>query len=158
MFLTVEEMKDVLYSYQADEIAEGDEQIIENGINAAVNEVRAYFTASNQKQWNDGRPKYDIDKIFGAAGDARDPWVLRMCKTMAAWNICELSNVDIIYDKVKERYDNVIKTLEKIAGIGEYKDSPTLTPDLPTIEPDPDDGSSSQKPFRYGSRKKFRHE
>lgn len=157
MFLTVEEMKDVLYSYQADEIAEGDEQIIENGINAAVNEVRAYFTASNQKQWNDGRPKYDIDKIFGATGDAREPWVLRMCKTVAAWNICELSNVDIIYDKVKERYDNVIKTLEKIAGIGEYKDSPTLTPDLPTIEPDPDDGSS-QKPFRYGSRKKFRHE
>ena len=158
MFLTVEEMKDVLYSYQADEIAEGDEQIIENGINAAVNEVRAYFTASNQKQWNDGRPKYDIDKIFGATGDARDPWVLRMCKTVAAWNICELSNVDIIYDKVKERYDNVIKTLEKIAGIGEYKDSPTLTPDLPTIEPDPDDGSSSQKPFSYGSRNKFRHE
>lgn len=158
MFLTVEEMKDVLYSYQADEIAEGDEQIIENGINAAVNEVRAYFTASNQKQWNDGRPKYDIDKIFSATGDSRDPWVLRMCKTVSAWNICELSNVDIIYDKVKERYDNVIKTLEKIAGIGEYKDSPTLTPDLPTIEPDPDDGSSNQKPFRYGSRKKFRHE
>lgn len=158
MFLTVEEMKDVLYSYQADEIAEGDEQIIENGINAAVNEVRAYFTASNQKQWNDGRPKYDIDKIFGATGDVRDPWVLRMCKTVAAWNICELSNVDIIYDKVKERYDNVIKTLEKIAGIGEYKDSPTLTPDLPTIEPDPDDGNSNQKPFRYGSRPKFRHE
>jgi hypothetical protein len=159
MFLTVEEMKDVLYSYQADEIAEGDEQIIENGINAAVNEVRAYFTASNQKQWNDGRPKYDIDKIFGATGADRDPFVLRMCKTVAAWNTCELSNVDIIYDKVKERYENVIKTLEKIAGMGDYKNSPTLTPDLPTIEPDPDDeNSNSQKPFRYGSRPKFRHE
>jgi hypothetical protein len=159
MFLTTEEMKDVLYSYQADEIAEDDEQIIDNGILAGVSEVKAYFTASNQKQWNDGRPKYDVNKIFGTTGSDRDPFVLRMCKTVAAWNICELSNVDIIYDHVKERYENVIKTLEKIAGMGDYKNSPTLTPDLPTIDPDPDDDdSSSQKPFHYGSRPKFRHE
>ena len=158
MFLTVEEMKDVLYAYQADEIAEGDEQIIENGINAAVNEVRAYFTASNQKQWNDGRPQYDIGKIFGAAGIYRDPWILRMCKTVAAWNICELSNVDIIYDKVKERYGNVIKTLEKIAGIGDYKDSPALTPDLPTIDETGDETGPAKLPFRFGSRNKFSHE
>jgi len=157
MFLTVQEMKDVLYKYQADEIAEGDIQIIINGINAAVNEVRAYFTASNQRKWSDGRPKYDVDKIFGAKGRNRDPWVLRMCKTVAAWNICELSNVDIIYDQVRERYLNVIKTLEKIAGVGEYKDSPIITPDLPTIENDPD-GEGNQKPFRYGSRAKFNHE
>jgi hypothetical protein len=159
MFLTTEEMKDVLYGYQANEIAEGDEQIIDNGILAGVSEVKAYLTASNQKQWNDGRPKYDVNKIFGATGSDRDPFVLRMCKTVAAWNICELSNVDILYDHVKERYENVIKTLEKIAGMGDYRNSPTLTPDLPTIEPDPDDESSnSQKPFRHGSRPKFRHE
>lgn len=159
MFLTTEEMKDVLYSYQADEIAEGDEQIIDNGVLAGVAEVKAYFTASNQKQWNDGRPKYDVNKIFGATGSDRNPFVLRMCKTVAAWNICELANVDIIYEHVRTRYENVIKTLEKIAGIGEYKDSPTLTPDLPTIELDPDKSdNSSQKPFRFGSRSKFRHE
>jgi phage gp36-like protein len=157
MFLTTEEMKDVLYSYQADEIAEGDEQIIESGILAGVSEVKAYFTASNQRQWSDGRPKYDVNKIFGATGPDRDPFVLRMCKTVAAWNICELSNVDIIYDHVRERYENVIKTLEKIAGMGAYKDSPTLTPDLPTIEPGPDD-DSIEKPFRFGSRPKFSHE
>lgn len=158
MFLTTEEMKDVMYSYQAGEIAEGDEQIIDNGILAGVSEVKAYFTASNQKKWADGRPRYDIDKIFGAIGTERDPFVLRMCKTVAAWNICELANVDIIYDHVKERYENVIKTLEKIAGIGEYNNSSTLTPDLPTIEPDPVDDNSNIKPFRYGSRNKFRHE
>jgi hypothetical protein len=159
MFLTIEEMKDVLYGYQVDEIAEGDEQIIMNGILAGVSEVRAYFTASSQKQWNDGRPKYDAKKIFGTTGSDRDPFVLRMCKTVAAWNTCELSSADVIYDHVKERYDNVIKTLEKIAGMGDYKGSPTLTPDLPTVESDPDDDSgSSRKPFRYGSRPKFRHE
>lgn len=157
MFLTIDELKSVLYAYQLDEIAEGDEQIIIDGILAAVSEVKSYFTASNQKQWNDGRPRYDVEKIFGARGGDRDTWVLRMCKTVAAWYICELSNVDIIYTHVKERYERVINTLEKIAGLGEYKDSPTLTPDLPTIEPDPN-ASNTKKPFRYGSAPKFNHE
>lgn len=156
MFLEIEEMQSVLYEYQMNEIAEDDEQIIMDGILAGISEVKAYFTASNQKQWDDGRPKYDTNKIFGATGSDRDAWVLRMCKTVAAWNICELSNVDIIYDHIKERYQNVIRTLEKIAGMGEFKDSPTLTPDLPTI--DETDDSNVKKPFRFGSRPKFRHE
>ncbi len=155
MFITIEEMKDVLYGYQMDEIAEGDDTIIESGILAGISEVKAYFTASNQKQWSDGRPRYNVNAIFGATGSERDPFVMRMCKTVAAWNICELANVDIIYDHVRERYENVIKTLEKIAGIGEYQNSPTLTPDLPTIAPDTE---SNKKPFRYGSRTKFNHE
>lgn len=36
MFLEIEEMKSVLYEYQLEEIAEGDEQIIEDGILAGV--------------------------------------------------------------------------------------------------------------------------
>lgn len=150
-------MKDVLYGYQMSEIAEGDITIIESGILAAISEVKSYFTASNQKQWSDGRPRYDVDAIFSATGAGRDPFVMRMCKTVAAWNICELSNVDIIYEHVKERYDNVIKTLEKIAGIGDYQNSPTLTPDLPTIADNSTSGEI-KKPFRYGSRAKFNHE
>lgn len=155
MFITIEEMKSVLYSYQMNEIAENDIDIIEEGILAGISEVKSYFTASNQKQWSDGRPQYDVNAIFGATGSQRDPLVLRMCKTVAAWNICELANVDIIYDHVKERYENVIRTLEKIAGIGEYQNSPTLTPDLPTKS---ETEVSNTKPFRYGSRKKFNHE
>lgn len=158
MFLTIDEMKSVLYSYQMNEIAEDDPDIIEDGILAGVSEVKAYFTASNQRQWSDGRPKYDVNAIFSATGDERNPFITRMCKTVAAWNICELANVDIIYDHVKERYEKVITTLEKIAGIGEYKGSPTLTPDLPTITPNPADESANRKPFRYGSRLKFNHE
>ena len=154
MYLSKEEMKSVMYAYQLSEIVDDDEDIIEDGIQAGVSEVKAYFTASNQKQWSDGRPKYDIDAIFNAEGDARDPWVLRMCKTVAAWNICELSNVDIIYDHVKDRYEKVIRNLEKIAGMGLYVNSPTLTPNLPTITPD----SLEQLPYRCGSRPKFNHE
>ena len=156
MFLTIEEMKSVLYEYQMNEITENDTTIIEDGILAGVSEVKSYFTASNQRQWNDGRPRYDVAKIFTATGTERDPFVVRLCKTVAAWNICELSNVDMIYDHVKERYENVIKTLEKIAGIGIYVNSPTLTPDLPVI--DESDQQNVKQPFRFGSRPKFHHE
>ena len=148
-------MKAVMYGYQMDEIAESEDWIIEDGIAAGVSEVKAYFTASNQRKWDDGRPKYDVSKIFGAEDDERDAFVLRLCKTVSAWNICELSNVDIIYDHVKERYENAIKTLEKIAGIGNYANSPVITPDLPTID---EDDNNVRKPFRFGSRPKFTHE
>lgn len=158
MFITIEEVKQVLYGYQLNEIADNDEMIIESGILAAISEVKSYFTASNQRQWRDGRPIYDVEAIFSATGTDREAFVVRLCQTVAAWNICELSNVDIIYDHVKERYDNVIRTLEKIAGIGDYDKSPTLTPDLPTIAPEPDGNTTNSKPFRYGSRAKFNHE
>lgn len=157
MFIENEEMKDVLYGYQMNEIAEEDDTIITAGIAAAVSEVKGYFTVSNQTQWSDGRPRYDADAIFNAIGEDRDPFVLRMCKTVAAWNICELSNVDIIYDQVKERYLNVIKTLEKIAGMGEYKNSPALALNLPTLDVESENNDTA-KPFRYGSRTKFNHE
>lgn len=156
MFITIEEVKQVLYGYQLNEIADNDEMIIESGILAAISEVKSYFTASNQRQWRDGRPIYDAEVIFSATGTDREAFVVRLCQTVAAWNICELANVDIIYDHVKERYNNAIKTLEKIAGIGKYQNSPTLTPDLPTIESDTE--NTNKKPFRYGSRTKFNHE
>lgn len=159
MFLDIDEMKSVLNDFQMYEIADGDAQILFDGIMAGVSEVKSYFTASNQKQWSDGRPRYDIDAIFRATGSDRDAWVLGMCKTVAAYNICERCNLDLIYQHVKERYERVIDTLNKIAGLGEYKDSPTLTPDLPTLMPDPTDGSNNTpQPFRYGSQPRFNHE
>lgn len=156
MFLDIDEMRSVLYQYQMYDIADNDDTIIMDAILTATTEVKSYFTASNQRQWNDGRPRYDIDTIFNATGDARDPFVLRMCKTVAAWYVCELSNVDLIYTHVKERYEKVIDTLNKIAGLGEYKDSPTLTPDLPTLPPDASE--KDNKIFRFGSSPKFNHE
>lgn len=154
MYLNTREMKAVMYEYRMDDIAEGDISIIEEGIQAGITEVKAYLTPSSQARFVDGRPRYDVQAIFSATGNDRDPFILRLCKTVAAWNICELSNVDIIYDHVKERYAGAIRTLEKIAGVGEYADSPTITPDLPTLPGVADD----PQPFRYGSRNKFTHE
>jgi hypothetical protein len=164
MFLEIDEMKSVMYYYQMDEISGTDNEIILDGIDAAILEVKAYFTAANARrasiinknefeQWK----IYDIDKIFNAENEHRNAFVLRLCKTVAVWNICELANVDILDDRITKRYENAIDTLSKIAGIGDYKDSPVLSLDLPTVEVPPNE-QTDKKLIHWGSRPKFRHE
>ncbi|MDR3093652.1 MAG: DUF1320 domain-containing protein [Bacteroidales bacterium] len=154
MYLSIQEMKSVLYEYQMNEIVENNDDILNDAILAAISEVKSYFMASNE-QVKDGRPKYDIDAIFSAEGADRNAFILRICKRVAAWNICELANPDVIYEHVKERYDSAIDTLEKIAGMGQYSNTPILITDVPTVTENPD---NVQLPFRMGSRPKFHHE
>ncbi|NDV45496.1 DUF1320 domain-containing protein [Paludibacter sp. 221] len=155
MFVEIDEMRSVMYSYQMGEITEGDDTIVVMAIKSAVSEIKSYLNPSNQKQWQDGRPLYDVAKIFGAVGDDRDPLILEICKDIACYRVCRLANVDIIHEHVKERYDRAIDWLGKVAGIN---GAPTLTPDLPTIDPDAPGGDANKKLFRYGSRPKFNHE
>lgn len=166
MFIEVDEMKTTLYEYQMAEIAESDISIIEDGIAAAVSEVRSYFEAANNRretanlnsQQYAAWKMYDVDAIFGAAGNDRNKFVTRLCKRVAAYNICELANPDIIYQHVLERYENTIKTLEKIAGMGEYANARIILSDLPSPTPQPEPEAEEKKPFRMISRPKFNHE
>ena len=170
MFITPEEMKNVLYEYQMMQIAEDDPDIINDGIAAAVSEVRGYFEAANARRETANLTQqqyaawklYDVEAIFGAQGTERNAFVVRLCQRIAAWNICDLANVDIISERLKERYELTIATLEKIAGMGNYAQSRIVLSDLPS--PDPGQGGTPassqepQKPFRMISRTKFNHE
>ena len=162
MFLEPQELKSAIYSYQISEIAEITEDdtantdIVYMAISAAVEEMKSYLSPNNQGRWNDGRARYDVTAIFGATGDARNPLVLELCKNIAVYYICRLSNVDIIQEKVKERYDRAIDWLEKVSGTGKSAGSPALNPGLPTLVIDPD--SDVALAFRHGSREKFNHE
>ncbi len=157
-------MKVVLYDYQLEEIVESDDQIIDEGIAAAITEVRAYFDAANARresadlsaQQYAAWKMYDVDAIFSATGNDRNRFVLRLCQRVAAYNICELANVDIIQTKVEERYKGTIRTLEKIAGIGEYAQSRIILNELPSLPDSADDTATT--PFRMISRTKFNHE
>ncbi|MDR2964024.1 MAG: hypothetical protein LBU90_10400 [Bacteroidales bacterium] len=169
-FLEIDELKSVLYEYQMNEIAENDTEIILDGIAAGVEEVRGYFEASNNRretlnltaQQYAHYKLYDVNAIFNARGAERNAFVLRLCKRVAAWNVCELSNVDVVYQHVKERYEQSISTLEKIAGMGEYAKSHMVISSLPSpAHPALENENNTQedmKPFRSGSRPKFNHE
>jgi len=165
-FLKIEEMKSALYQYQMNEIADNDDEIILDGIAAGVEEVRGYFEASNARREATNRTAqqyaaykmYDVDAIFNAKGNMRNTFVLRLCKRVAAWNICELANVDVIYQHVKERYEQTVATLEKIAGMGEFAKSQMFISSLPSPIIEEPEQQKNTKPFRTGSRPKFNHE
>lgn len=168
MFITVEEMKSVLYEYRMLEIVENDTDIVEDAILSAEAEVRSYFDAANARRETAGLTvqqyaawfMYDVDAIFAATGAQRDHFVVRLVQRVAAWNLCELCNADIVYNHVKERYDATIATLEKIAGMGEWKSSRLVLNMLPRLGDDDEvaQGTTETKPFRMVSRKKFNHE
>lgn len=137
MFLTQEELKSVAYHYQLDQIVDSDTTILQMAIDAAIEEIRGYLSS-----------RYDTRAIFAVTGESRNPLVLELTKDIALWYIIRLSNVDIIYDSVKERYDRAVKWLDRVAA-------GTITPDLPAAT---DENGEYVQPMRYGSMPKQQYD
>lgn len=150
-FLTPAEMSSAIYEYQLTQITEGDETIVLTAINTAIEEVKGYLSPNQQRQYQDGRPLYDVDAIFAAEGDDRNALVLSYTKTVTEWWCIQLSNPDLLFDHVKERYDRVTKYLESV------RDGKMNINSLPVLDPETDP-VAAKEPFRYGSRTKFNHE
>ena len=153
MFLEEKDLENSIYNYQVEQITEGNEQIVEEALLTAEEEVRSYISLNNKRVKYDGRLIYDVDKILSATGTARNPMIKKTMVTIAKWYIVDLCNADIIYETAKERYDRAITWLNKLS-----KGDLTLST-LPIIENNPtetDDDSTA--PFAYGSREKFNHE
>ncbi|MCL2291218.1 MAG: DUF1320 domain-containing protein [Bacteroidetes bacterium] len=137
MFLSQEELKSVIYEYQLDEIVEDDNTIVEMAIQAAIEEVKSYLCS-----------RYDVNKTFSAEQNKRNPLVLEITKDVTLWQIIRLSNVDIIYEKVKDRYDRAIEWLDKVArGL--------ISPTLPVVQDGKGDDIS---PIKYGSMPQQRYD
>ena len=156
MFLEIEDLKNCIYNYQIDQITDGDTSITLQAIAAAEQEVRSYLAANNMREWADGRLRYDVEAIFSATGNERNPLILSHTATIAKYYIIELCNADIIYEIAKERYDRAVAW---------FKDLAKGTINLDTLPQLPeDDGSGDGEdgentyPFVYGSREKFNHE
>lgn len=155
MFINTDDLGGTIYNYQMEQITDGDDSIILEAIQAAESEVRSYLASNNKREWNDGRPKYDINKIFTAVGAQRNALIVRHCATIAKFYIVELCNADIIYEQSKERYDRAVGWLKQLAK-GEIN-----LDTLPIITQDDDESQGSTddtSPFIYGSREKFNHE
>jgi phage gp36-like protein len=151
MFITVHELKSVIYDYQLNQITEQNNDIALTAIATAEQEVRSYLTSNNLKQWQDGRPRYDVDLIFSAQGENRNALIMQHVKTVAVWYVCQLSNPDMIYEHIKERYDRAIDYLNRIS-------KGTITLNLPVLVESDTDQATQKQLFRFGSRTKFNHE
>lgn len=130
MFITIEELKTAIYSYQAQEISEADNDILLQNIEAAVQEASSYLAG-----------RYDVGLIFSATGTGRNQLLLELIKNIAVWYIIRLSNVDMIYRHAKERYDSAVDWLNRVAN-------GKLNPDLP---PKKDDTGTAVGGISWGS-------
>lgn len=102
MFLNAQELNTHLYDYQLHAITEQDTSITLSAISSAIAEVKSYLAT-----------RYDVEAIFFA--EDRDPLILEMVKTIAAFRIIKLANVDVYYEKYKELYKDTISYLTKVA-------------------------------------------
>ena len=150
MFLVKEDLKNNIYSYQVEQITEGDESIVLQALDTAEQEVKSYFYTNDKKEYLDGRPRYNTEAIFAKRGEERNALVVSLCLSVAKWYIVDLCNADIIYDHAKERYDRAIEYLKRLAK-GEVNIS-----SLPIV-PRTEETEKQITPFVYGSRTKFNH-
>lgn len=125
-----------MYDHVINEITMDDDQIVEQAVEAAVEEVRSYLSQ-----------RYNTDKIFEATGSSRNALVMENVKTITVWNIIKLCNAETIYEIWKERYDRVIAYLRDVAkGL--------IAPSLP---PKIDEDGDVVLKMRFGSNRKFSH-
>jgi phage gp36-like protein len=141
MFLEKADLGSAIYGYQVDQITEGNDDLVLQAINAAIEEVGGYLSGSSL---------YDVTAIFAATGTNRNALILTYTITIAKWYIVELCNADVIYEQAKERYDRAVSWLTKLS-----KGTVTLG-SLPTIPIET--GTTETDTFGYGSRVKFIHD
>ena len=136
MFITVEEMQTVIYEHVMDDISANDDATVQQCIEAAVSEMKSYLAS-----------RYDVDAIFAATGNDRDPLILEDTKVIAVWNLIRLSNSELIYEQWRERYDRVIDFMKQVA-------EGSVTPALPIAT---DEHGNPIIKSRFGSNPKFQH-
>jgi hypothetical protein len=151
MFLAKIDLGSVIYSYQVDQITEGNDDLVLQALSAAEEEAKSYLTPNiNSMNAFDGRVLYDTAAIFNASGLDRNALILQHCLTLAKFHIATLCNADFIYEQAKERYDRAIDWFTKLS-----KGTLVLT-SLPQITIT--DQNNTRQPFSSGSRAKFNHE
>lgn len=152
MFIEKTDLGSVLYEYQIDQITDGNDDLVAQACNAAIEEAKSYLTPNTEdKKWLDGRILYDVEAIFSKEGNDRHSLVVQHCCTLAKWYVAELCSADFIYEKAKERYDRAIDWFTKVAkGTINVSSLPQLVRD--------EASAGDKQPFEFGSRAKFNHD
>lgn len=170
MFIATNELDTLLYDYQLTAIVGDNTALLESAIQSAQTEVESYLLAANNlrhtaqltAQQYAAWKEYDTTSIFAKTGANRNALLIRLIQEIAAYNVCTLANVDMLYDKLKDLHDHAIDTLERIAGMKGLDKRLILTgvdvvDDNLDGDNDPDTNPVG-KPFYYTSRKRFNHE
>jgi hypothetical protein len=80
-FLEIDDMGTVIYDYQIEQIADGNDEALPEAINAAIDEVMGYLTPNQKKNWQDGRYTHvavvatdDLDQAYELTNNIDKRW------------------------------------------------------------------------------------
>lgn len=117
MFVTVDELYTHLYPESISAISGDDTRLLQSALSTGTAEVRGYLH------------KFDLDKLFGAAGDQRNDQLVMMVKDVALWHYINIANPGINYEDRLRRYQFQIATLKGIQKGDIIPDFPVVTDD-----------------------------
>ena len=134
MFTAPEEIFTHLYPEQVLAVSGEDERLLTMALQGAMVETKGYLH------------KYDIEKIFSASGDERDPLLLIFVKDIAVWHYMNIANPNIDFSVREKRYYAAVAWLKGVQ-------KGDIVPDFPV--PTGEDGQKENTGgFRIGSNPK----
>lgn len=137
-FITKEDMYSHIYEENIDLIQRDDpnNKNIKTAIAAGISEAQSYMS------------KYDIEELFAATEDERDPILLLYTKNLIAWHFIGLCNAGVGYEVTEDRYNKASSWFLKVQS---NKATPYGWPLKPK---DPASGSDPASTVKYGGNKK----
>lgn len=128
-FLSTGEITSHLYGEVTAEISRGDNTLLQEAIDAAIEEAEGYLS------------QYDTTAIWASTGNQRNKALLVFLKDIAVWHYIQLANPSVDMELRSERYKGAVKWLEKVQ-------CGKVTPKLPypTIE----EGTARNNYIKYG--------
>ena len=137
-YLVPQEIKDYLYDGVADAISNSNDTIIQDYIDASIQEAKGYLKA------------FDTVSIFNATGADRNPALLLFIKDITVWHFVQRVNPNVDLGTRETNYRMAVKWLEKVqAG--------NVTPDFPLPAVQTDEAGNVLDPdnfVRWGSTNK----
>jgi hypothetical protein len=102
--LTVQDFNTHIYPelIEAIERQESEAPKLETAIRAAILQAKGYLS------------RFDIPTLFGAEGEERDEFLLKLLKDMAVWNFILIANPNINTEFHRVLFEDAIKELGKI--------------------------------------------
>ena len=100
--VTEDDFKTHLYAELINAIDRNDVGILQDAIEAAEGEAKGYLS------------RFDVDALFDAVEDDRDPTLLMYVKDLAVWHFITLANPNTDLEFRKTRYDDAVRWLKGI--------------------------------------------
>jgi len=141
MTLTVNDYMSVISEMSYKSISQGNEESVRRSETEAREEISGYL-----------RPVYDVEKIFSAEGEERNPQIVMLMTDITLYHLSASSPQKMGVEVRKERYERSIKWLEGVQ-------SGKIVPDIPRVKTTDSDGNTSDAGVLiYGSNTKLHHD